>query len=494
MDSANQRAGRAGRTGPGVVYRLWSPAAKLNDVTLPEIFRESLVPLVLGAAAWGEQMETLPLLDKPKDAALAAARSHLRTLGALDAQHQLTPGGMELYGLPLDPWLGTLLQKAREQGCLADAVDLAAALSVGRPLFARGPVPDVDDDDPLREEGCDATTLIRVLRQGQPARDNLNAYVLEEARRISAKLRKLQRLPERSSGEPVKRHELALAALRADPQSAYVARKRAGQLVWNCGGSEIELGRESAVHRLKDVEVVIVMASRAVSAGYGDNQVLATCVMPVPLQWLSEAGVGTARFESLSVEGGRVVANIERVYAGKTISVREEVPKGQLARDAMVALFLRGSLFKGVLAVTRERLELLALWSQLAAAEFKLDLYTSDVPPASVPTLEDWTRERVAALGVESGDDLQLLSRDDFTAPDVPEEVRTQLTKHFPAQVRVGPHTFEAEYLPSAGQVVLRLPKGGKVELPQASFFPQFGGLRLVVEMGGVQKIIRHRK
>ncbi|MEY2929420.1 MAG: hypothetical protein RL033_169, partial [Pseudomonadota bacterium] len=61
-DSAAQRTGRAGRTAPGVCYRLWNAAATLQATTLPEIHRGSLVPLVLTAAAWGQRVESLPLL------------------------------------------------------------------------------------------------------------------------------------------------------------------------------------------------------------------------------------------------------------------------------------------------------------------------------------------------------------------------------------------------------------------------------------------------
>jgi len=188
-----------------------------------------------------------------------------------------------------------------------------------------------------------------------------------------------------------------------------------------------------------------------------------------------------------------VLANVERSYSGKTLSVREEVPQGQLARDAFVTLFMRGSLFKGTLAVTRERLELMALWAGLTSSGVTLELYSDARPPAAVLPLEQWVTERVALLGVESGDDLQMLSAKDFTPPDVPQDVRAQLEKHFPHSVRVGDVMFNAEYSPASAQVILRPAKGGRVELPPTSFFPKFGGMRVVVEMAGVQKVVRPR-
>ncbi len=492
QDSADQRSGRAGRTGPGVVYRLWSSAARLAEVTAPEIFRESLVPLVLGAAAWGETVEQLPLLDPPKAQALASARETLRGLGALDASDAVTAHGHDLFGLPLDPWLGTLLQKAKAHGCLADAVDLAAALSVGRPLFTPGAgAPEAENA--LLADGCDAVALIRAVREGEPTRHDLVPAVLAEARRVSVRLRRAQGLPELGGPGTVQRARLAQAAMAADPQSAHGARRRGGHAVWSAGGNEVELARESAVHRLKGVEAIVVLATRALSRGHGENTILVTCAMPAPIPWLTEAGLGTPRLESFSVEKGVVVAKVERLYAQRVLSVTEEVPRGALAREAVAALFLRGSLFKGVLAVTRDRLALLGLWSRLQAAGIALELYGSAEPPEQVPTLEEWVRERVELLGVESGEDLAMLSREDFTPADVPEEVRAQLEKHFPASVRVGAVTFDAEYAPAAGQVVLRPSRGGKVDWPPDAFFPRFGGLRVVVEVGGTRKVIRGR-
>ncbi|TNF24256.1 MAG: ATP-dependent RNA helicase, partial [Deltaproteobacteria bacterium] len=76
-DSADQRTGRAGRLGPGVCYRLWGRAGRLEPVTPPEIARESLVPLVLGAAACGADVDALAFLDPPAGHAVAQARGEL---------------------------------------------------------------------------------------------------------------------------------------------------------------------------------------------------------------------------------------------------------------------------------------------------------------------------------------------------------------------------------------------------------------------------------
>ncbi|MEZ4468002.1 MAG: helicase-related protein [bacterium] len=65
-DQADQRAGRAGRTGPGLCLRLWGARARLDARTPPEVYRESLVPLVLAAAACGARVDRLPFLDPPR--------------------------------------------------------------------------------------------------------------------------------------------------------------------------------------------------------------------------------------------------------------------------------------------------------------------------------------------------------------------------------------------------------------------------------------------
>ena len=109
--SADQRAGRAGRTGPGACYRLWS---KLEHGTRPphrpaEITEVDLAGLALELAAWHAEPEQLAFIDRPPPKAFAAARALLGDLGALDHRGLLTDLGRQMIGLPVHPRLARMI-------------------------------------------------------------------------------------------------------------------------------------------------------------------------------------------------------------------------------------------------------------------------------------------------------------------------------------------------------------------------------------------------
>ncbi|MFA5952842.1 MAG: ATP-dependent helicase HrpB [Hyphomicrobium sp.] len=129
--SADQRQGRAGRTEPGVSYRLWDEAenASLTPFTEPEIRSADLAPLVLDCAEWGvTDPSTLLWLDPPPAAALVAAREELSVLGALDDRACITETGKRIRALPLPPRLAHMVLKAAEAGAAFEAADIAALL------------------------------------------------------------------------------------------------------------------------------------------------------------------------------------------------------------------------------------------------------------------------------------------------------------------------------------------------------------------------------
>ena len=104
--SAQQRAGRAGRTGPGKCYRLYSSEAynAMAENTVPEIKRSSLLSTMLYLKVLGvDDVLAFDYLDAPAPEAISIALKQLYILGALDANGAVTTLGKEISGLPLDP-------------------------------------------------------------------------------------------------------------------------------------------------------------------------------------------------------------------------------------------------------------------------------------------------------------------------------------------------------------------------------------------------------
>jgi len=129
--SADQRRGRAGRTAPGMCYRLWSEAEDraLQPFTPPEITEADLAPLALDLAQWGvNDANELAWLDAPPAAALAQARELLGELGAVDGQGRMTAHGRAMNRLSMHPRLAHMVLRARELSLGGLACDLAALL------------------------------------------------------------------------------------------------------------------------------------------------------------------------------------------------------------------------------------------------------------------------------------------------------------------------------------------------------------------------------
>ncbi|ABM56656.1 ATP-dependent RNA helicase HrpA [Verminephrobacter eiseniae] len=142
--AANQRAGRCGRVADGICIRLYDEA-DFNSrprFTDPEILRSSLAGVILRMKALHlGDVAQFPFLDAPSGRALADGYQLLSELGAVDDANQLTPMGVELARLPLDPRVGRMLVEARERQALAEVLVIASALSVqdvrDRPIEAQ---------------------------------------------------------------------------------------------------------------------------------------------------------------------------------------------------------------------------------------------------------------------------------------------------------------------------------------------------------------------
>jgi ATP-dependent helicase HrpB len=130
--AVDQRRGRAGRTEPGVCYRLWDEpqTASLATYTQPEILSADLSSLVLDLAQWGvSDPASLAFLDSPPAPALNEARTLLLELGALDGDGRITAEGKSLRALALPPRLARMIVDSHRLGAGAEAAEIAAVLT-----------------------------------------------------------------------------------------------------------------------------------------------------------------------------------------------------------------------------------------------------------------------------------------------------------------------------------------------------------------------------
>ena len=154
-DSADQRAGRAGRLSPGVCYRMWTAAThqRLAEHRTPEIMEADLAALVLDLAQWGiTNIEQLTWLSPPPKASVTQALETLTNLNAIE-NGRITEHGKQLHQLACHPRIAHMLLKAKDDNAVALAADIAAIL---------------DERDPLpKESGIDINLRIEALRRAR---------------------------------------------------------------------------------------------------------------------------------------------------------------------------------------------------------------------------------------------------------------------------------------------------------------------------------------
>lgn len=181
--AAEQRAGRAGRTQPGLCYRLWSEGAQLSLAahTAPEIAESDLAPLALELAHWGAaDAQALKWLDAPPAPPLQQARELLQRLGALDAGGSITAMGRRMAALPVHPRLAhMLLASGVQRRGSSLAAELAALLSERDLLRASALARDVDIRSRLE------------LLHGERGAGELDRAALERVRRSAGHLQRL---------------------------------------------------------------------------------------------------------------------------------------------------------------------------------------------------------------------------------------------------------------------------------------------------------------
>ncbi|MFI9378788.1 ATP-dependent helicase HrpB [Streptomyces parvulus] len=250
--AARQRAGRAGREAPGVVYRCWTEAedVRLPRFPAPEIKVADLTAFALQAACWGDpDASSLALLDPPPAGAMAAARSVLTAVGAVDAAGRATPRGTRLSRLGVHPRLGRAL------------LDTAGSAGAGGASEVAAEVVGLLSEEAPREYGDELVSVLRAARRGG---DGYAARWRAEVRRLRGAVQ-----PEEGGrGAPLAEDALAgLVAALAFPER--VARKDGGSYLM-VSGTRAELPAGSALRGAPWIAVAV--ADRPVGRGHARVQ------------------------------------------------------------------------------------------------------------------------------------------------------------------------------------------------------------------------------
>lgn len=311
--SAEQRAGRAGRTAPGSCYRLWTESGHLNRPArnTPEIQRSDLAETVLLLHSLGiKNAAEFDWLDKPDPQAVARAEELLRTLGAIGLageKSDLTPIGWKMLRLPMHPRYSRMLVEAERHGC-APAAALCAALVSGRDLLVRLG----RDDKHIAEarelfEASAESDFYTLMRAWQFARNNqfnsdrcrrygVHAQIARQVEQTFGHI--LQAAGVKAGEAEPPRDDALLRCLTAGFIDQLCRRRDGGTLECDVvGGRSGTLMRESVV---QNAPLFVVATIRDV-AGRDGNRTLLGLATAVRREWIEElfASQVTARVEHM---------------------------------------------------------------------------------------------------------------------------------------------------------------------------------------------------
>lgn len=257
--SAQQRAGRAGRTGPGTCLRLWSEREHhmLPDFERAEIARVDLSQCLLQLLAWGEpDVRNFSWFEPPSPDYTERALTLLQRLGAIDQNGKLTSLGREMATYPLQPRLARLLIEGAHNGCATDTAMCAALLSEKSPFrrtSEKGPAAHHSDSDVL-----DKLAALKDFQNTGKRYSYAGEILAGPAKNILRTAEQLQRLVPQSDGNKASRTTNKLTPAKVDEvvsraiMSAFpdrICRRREAnsKRAVMVGGRGVKLAEESAV-------------------------------------------------------------------------------------------------------------------------------------------------------------------------------------------------------------------------------------------------------
>lgn len=371
--AADQRAGRAGREGPGLCLRLWSAA---DDRTLapylqPEVKRLDLAGPVLELACWGEvDPSAFPWFEPPPADALQRARDLLRELGAIDGRGRPTRRGRDASALPLHPRLAALVVEASARGVL-DRGALAAAVLAERDPFRR------DHRQPHRDVS-DSDLLDRVQALEEHEHSRRTSFEIGElhrgaARRLLRARSQIARIagnPSRSRPAHEDADDALLRAILAGFRDRLCRRRpddpERGVMV---GGRGVRMGRES---RVTEAELFCALD---VTAGSGES--LVRIASGVEREWVDGGRTRTVTEPVFDEASGRVLGRRRELLGSLVLSERDHPHNDPVETERVL---LEAALREPARALALDRPEIAELRARLTClAEWRPEL---ELPPA----------------------------------------------------------------------------------------------------------------
>lgn len=388
QDSAAQRAGRAGRTGPGRALRLWHRGQRLRDTREPEIHRIDLAPLLLEILAWSEDPKAFSWLEPPRAERVEAGLRLLVELGAV-SNGTLTDVGRAMRRIPLPPRLARVLI---ETGPTRRAAELCAFLA---------------DPPPLPRAAAPSTTSDPLARLADVSRHrSATRRASDQIEKIAARV--LRPAADASDDEPTLRR--ALLAGFADR----LARRRApgSDRLLLANGHGGRLAPESGV---REGEWLVALSVRASRRGEGAEAIVETASR-VEKEWLP-APTETVEHELDST--GRRVRAFRRRRVGALLVGEQPADVDPSAAQALLRRALAARTPDAAERALRARARVAGVDLDLDALADALSLVASELPPVDFgPLLPHSVRaslERLApeTLVVPSGRRHRLEYRDD---------------------------------------------------------------------------------
>ncbi len=349
--SADQRAGRAGRTAPGLALRLWTRTehAARPAADVPEILRTDPAEILLLLASQGmADPAAFPWLQPPAPRALARAMDLLRDLGALAPDGAVTALGRQMLSFPLHPRYSRMLLEARAFSAVRP-VALLAAMAQSRPFLLRNPERSVRDAraDLLSAWPSDPQLAVRVYldvadARFDPRRCERLGVAPAAARAVWPVYQRFLGIA-RSQGLPVSddlpSDEAFARCILAGFSDRVARRIDVGSLRCELArGRRGELARESVA----TVSPLLVATEiREIGHGNGESQVLVTQATPLRPEWLRECFPGD--FEDGKVTAfwnqaaKRVEARAESLFRGLAVESKAVAPPPDAAAALLAA-------------------------------------------------------------------------------------------------------------------------------------------------------------